>query len=60
MNTIEKYKKYVNTSMLARVEPVVVSKAKGATITDADGKSYIDCFAGIAVVNSGHCNGKVI
>ncbi|HSB05234.1 MAG TPA: aspartate aminotransferase family protein [Thermodesulfobacteriota bacterium] len=60
MNTIEKYKKYVNTSMLARVEPVVISKAKGAVVTDADGKNYIDCFAGIAVVNAGHCNEKVI
>ena len=60
MNTIEKYKKFVNTSMVARVEPVVISKAKGATVTDMNGKQYIDCFAGISVVNAGHCNEKVI
>lgn len=60
MDTIAKYKEYVNTSMVARVEPVVVSKAKGAVVTDTDGKNYIDCFAGIAVVNAGHCNEKVI
>ena len=60
MNTIEKYKKYVNTAMVAKVEPVVISKAKGATVTDIEGKQYIDCFAGISVVNAGHCNEKVI
>ncbi len=28
----------------------------GATITDADGRSYIDCMAGIAVASVGHGN----
>ena len=60
MNTIEKYERYVNISMVDKVQPVVIEKAKGATITDVEGKSYIDCFSGIAVVNAGHCNGKVI
>jgi 4-aminobutyrate aminotransferase len=60
MNTIEKYKKYVNISMVDEVQPVVIEKAQGATITDVEGKSYIDCFSGIAVVNAGHCNEKVI
>jgi 4-aminobutyrate aminotransferase/(S)-3-amino-2-methylpropionate transaminase len=60
MNTIEKYKKYVNISMVDKVQPVVIEKAQGATITDVEGKSYIDCFSGIAVVNAGHCNEKVI
>ena len=60
MNTIEKYKKYVNTAMVEKVEPVVISQASGASITDVDGKTYIDCFAGISVVNAGHCNPKVI
>jgi len=60
MNTIEKYKKYVNISMVDKVQPVVIEKAQGATITDVEGKSYIDCFSGIAVVNAGHCNKKVI
>ena len=60
MNTVEKYKKYVNTAMVAKVEPVVIGKAKGATVTDVEGKQYIDCFAGISVVNAGHCNEKVI
>lgn len=59
MDTVEKYKKYVNTSMVAKVEPVVIGKASGATVTDTQGKTYIDCFSGIAVVNAGHCNEKV-
>lgn len=60
MNTIEKYKKYVNTSMVEKIQPVVIEKAYGALVTDTKGKEYIDCFSGIAVVNAGHCNEKVI
>jgi 4-aminobutyrate aminotransferase / (S)-3-amino-2-methylpropionate transaminase / 5-aminovalerate transaminase len=60
MNTIEKYKKFVNISMLDKVQPVVIERAKDAVITGVDGKDFIDCFAGISVVNSGHCNEKVI
>ena len=44
MNTIEKYKKYVNTSMVDKIQPVVIEKAHGALITDINGKEYIDCF----------------
>jgi 4-aminobutyrate aminotransferase-like enzyme len=60
MDTVEKYTKYVNTAMVARVEPVVIEKASGATYTDTAGKTYIDCFSGIAVTNTGHCNPRVI
>jgi len=60
MNTIEKYKKYVNISMVEKVQPVVIEKAHGVLVTDTNGKEYIDCFSGIAVVNAGHCNEKVI
>lgn len=60
MNTIEKYKEYVNTSMVKAVEPIVIDRAKGSIIYSEDGKRYIDCFAGIAVVNAGHCNDEVL
>jgi len=60
MNVQEKYKKYVNTAFVKGVEPVVVVDAKGATITDEDGRLYTDLFSGIAVVNAGHCNPEVI
>jgi 4-aminobutyrate aminotransferase len=60
MNTIEKYNKYVNISMVDKVQPVVIERAKGATVTDIQGKNYLDCFSGIAVTNAGHCNEKVL
>lgn len=60
MDTVEKYSKYVNTAMVAKVEPVVVERARGATYVDISGKHYIDCFSGIAVTNAGHCHPKVI
>lgn len=58
--TIEKYRRYVTTSFVASIEPVVVHKAKGATIQDADGSEYLDCFAGISVVNAGHRHPRVL
>jgi acetylornithine/N-succinyldiaminopimelate aminotransferase len=38
---------------------LVLVKGEGAVVWDADGKSYIDCVAGIAVNNVGHANPKV-
>lgn len=60
MDTVEKYRRYVNTAMVARVEPVVIERASGATYTDVEGRSYVDCFSGIAVTNAGHCHPRVI
>lgn len=59
MNTIEKYQKYVNTSFVKSVEPIVVTHAKGSKIYAEDGKEYTDLYAGIAVVNAGHNNPEV-
>ncbi|CAA9569896.1 MAG: Putative aminotransferase [uncultured Thermomicrobiales bacterium] len=58
--TIEKYQRYVMTSFVAAVEPVVVARAEGATVWDADGTEYVDCFAGIAVANAGHRHPRVL
>src|SRR5215218_7090863 len=58
--TIAKYKEFVITSFVAAVEPVVVERAEGAKVWDADGTEYIDCFAGIAVVNAGHRHPRVV
>lgn len=60
MTVQEKYRKYVNTSFVKAVEPVVIASAKGAKVTGDDGKVYTDLFAGISVVNAGHCNPEVI
>jgi 4-aminobutyrate aminotransferase len=60
MNTVEKYRKFVNISMVEKVQPVVIERANGATIIDTEGKDYIDCFSGIAVINAGHGNERVM
>lgn len=60
MDTREKYKEFVNTAFVAAVDPLVIERAEGATYYGEDGSSYIDCWAGIAVVNNGHCNETVI
>lgn len=57
---MQKYKDYVMTGFLKSVAPIVIEKAKGAIVTDVNGKEYLDCFAGISVVNAGHCNPEVI
>jgi len=58
-DTIQKYKDYVMTGFLKSVAPVVVDHASGCVITDVNGREYLDCFAGISVVNAGHCNPEV-
>jgi 4-aminobutyrate aminotransferase / (S)-3-amino-2-methylpropionate transaminase / 5-aminovalerate transaminase len=52
--TIEQYRDYLMTGFVKSVQPVVIQKALGAVVTDVYGREYIDCFAGISVVNAGH------
>jgi 4-aminobutyrate aminotransferase len=59
-NTVQQYKDHVITSFVKSVQPIVVESAQGCVIRDVSGKEYLDCFAGISVVNAGHCNPKVI
>src|SRR5712671_3054064 len=60
MTTKELYDEYMITSMVAGFEPIEVERAQGTTITGTDGKTYLDCFSGISVVNAGHNHPKVI
>jgi len=59
-DTIQKYKDYVMTGFLKSVAPIVIDRASGATVTNIHGREYVDCFAGISVVNAGHCNLLVV
>ncbi len=59
MDTVEKYKRYVNTAFVKAVEPVVAVSGKGSKLKAEDGKEYTDLFAGISVVNAGHVNPEV-
>jgi 4-aminobutyrate aminotransferase / (S)-3-amino-2-methylpropionate transaminase / 5-aminovalerate transaminase len=40
--------------------PIFAAKAKGALITDIEGKEYIDFAGGIGVNNIGHCDEEVV
>src|SRR5262249_36346405 len=42
------------------VEPVVLVSACGRTLTAEDGRTYLDCFSGISVVNAGHNHPRVL
>lgn len=60
MDTKQLYDEYMITSMVAGIEPIIVERAAGCEITGQDGKSYLDCFSGIAVTNAGHGHPKVV
>ncbi len=40
-------------------QPLALKKGEGSVVWDVEGKSYIDCVAGIAVNNVGHAHPKV-
>lgn len=60
METKKLYDDYLITSMVAGFDPVEIDHAKGARVFAKDGKEYLDCFAGISVVNAGHCHPKIV
>ena len=39
---------------------LMITKGRGATVWDADGREYLDCVAGIAVCSTGHCHPEVV
>ena len=47
-------------SGMALLTPVVISKAKGATITDVDGNTLLDFAGGIGALAAGHCPDNVV
>jgi ornithine--oxo-acid transaminase len=40
--------------------PVVAKKARGAWVTDVEGKKYLDCLAAYSAVNFGHGNRRLL
>lgn len=40
-------------------QPIALKEGKGAIVWDVEGKSYIDCVAGIAVNNLGHAHPRL-
>lgn len=41
-------------------EPLVIDRAKGQYVFDADGNRYLDFFGGIVTISVGHCNDAVL
>jgi len=60
MDVFEKYGEFVMTEFVGAVEPLVAARGEGATLVDAEGKEYVDAFAGIAVTNAGHGNREIL
>jgi ornithine--oxo-acid transaminase len=40
--------------------PIVISRAEGAWVHDAEGKRYLDCLSAYSAVNQGHCHPEVL
>lgn len=50
----------VVTSGLSHATDLVIVSAKGAELTDATGRVFLDFAGGIGVMNVGHCDPKVV
>ncbi len=55
---VGKFDKYIFNTYTR--QPIAIQKAYGAVVIDVNGKEYIDCVAGIAVNNVGHCHPAVV
>ena len=40
--------------------PVVVTRAEGPWVYDAEGKRYLDCLSAYSAVNQGHCHPRIL
>lgn len=56
---LEKKMKYVSRG-ISHGTPLFIEQAKGAIMTDVEGKEYIDFYGGIGVLNAGHCPSPVV
>jgi 4-aminobutyrate aminotransferase len=60
MNTREQYAKFLLPVVARGVEPIVVASGRECTLTDTEGRLYLDCFSGISVVNAGHNHPRIL
>ncbi|MFF7706511.1 4-aminobutyrate--2-oxoglutarate transaminase [Pseudomonas sp. NPDC007930] len=45
---------------VGQIHPIIADHAKNSTVTDVEGREFIDFAGGIAVLNTGHLHPKVI
>jgi predicted acetylornithine/succinylornithine family transaminase len=43
-----------------RRQPVLFTRGEGASLYTAEGRRYVDCMAGISMINVGHCHPDVV
>ncbi|WP_440952722.1 acetylornithine transaminase [Methanococcoides sp. FTZ1] len=55
---VEQDKNYVMQTYTR--QPIALESGKGSVVRDINGREYIDCVAGIAVNNVGHCHPRVV
>ncbi|HUZ89448.1 MAG TPA: aspartate aminotransferase family protein [Candidatus Acidoferrales bacterium] len=60
LSTAEKYNQFVTLSPIGQVEDLTVVGARAAHLLGADGRTYIDCFAGVSVMNVGHSQDAIL
>lgn len=61
MNIESDYRKLESQYIMpAFSREIMIARGSGCTVTDADGKQYLDLVAGIAVCSTGHCHPKVV
>lgn len=58
--SLAEWRSTVMAKGFASGKPAYVASAKGAVVTDVEGKEYIDFGGGIGVMNVGHSNPKVV
>ena len=57
---IEKKKKYIMPCLAHFYkEPRQMVKGSMQYLFDSEGRKYLDCFAGVSVINCGHCNPEI-
>ncbi|HVB78013.1 MAG TPA: aspartate aminotransferase family protein [Candidatus Nitrosotalea sp.] len=60
LSTAEKYRRYLALGPIGEVADLDVVAAEGSSLIAADGRRYVDCFAGVAVMNVGHSQESVL
>jgi 4-aminobutyrate aminotransferase / (S)-3-amino-2-methylpropionate transaminase / 5-aminovalerate transaminase len=53
-------KEQVVAGPLSLYLPIVIAEARGATITDVDGNTFVDFTGGVGCMNVGHSNPRVV
>ncbi len=56
---MEKYKEYLMTKLSPKLQPMFIDHGAGCKLWDLEGNEYLDCWAGVAVMNIGHSHPAV-